>query len=99
MLSSGGVVQGFVGHDEAFALTLATGIAVIYAGFLAADGVRRPAAVACSPFTTLRDGWISLKAFRANADEVGKEEQGGIPTDVGASTSDLQTRFRNRGRE
>jgi len=43
VLSSGGLVQGFVGHDEAFALTLATGIAVIYAGFLVADGVRRPA--------------------------------------------------------
>jgi hypothetical protein len=42
VLSSGGLVQGFVGHDEAFALTLATGIAVIYAGFLVADGVRRP---------------------------------------------------------
>ena len=42
VLSSGGLVQGFVGHDEAFALSLATGIAVIYAGFLVADGVRRP---------------------------------------------------------
>jgi hypothetical protein len=46
VLSSGGLVQGFVGHDESFALTLATGIAVIYAGFLVADGVRRPASVA-----------------------------------------------------
>ena len=45
VLSSGGLVQGFVGHDEAFALTLAAGIAVIYAGFLVADGVRRPARV------------------------------------------------------
>lgn len=46
VLSSGGLVQGFVGHDEAFALSLATGIAVIYAGFLVADGtslrVREP---------------------------------------------------------
>ena len=42
VLASGGLVQGFVGHDEAFALTLATGIAVIYGGFLVADGVRRP---------------------------------------------------------
>ena len=38
VLSSGGLVQGFVGHDEAFALSLAVGIAVIYAGFLVADG-------------------------------------------------------------
>lgn len=42
VLSSGGLIQGFVGHDEAFALTLAVGIAVIYAGFLVADGQRRP---------------------------------------------------------
>jgi hypothetical protein len=46
VLSSGGLVQGFVGHDEAFALTLAAGIAVIYAGFLVADGVGRPSVVA-----------------------------------------------------
>jgi hypothetical protein len=38
VLSSGGLVQGFVGHDEAFALTLAVGIAVVYAGFFVADG-------------------------------------------------------------
>lgn len=44
VLSSGGLVQGFVGHDEAFTLTLALGIAVIYGGFLVADGQRRPAA-------------------------------------------------------
>jgi len=42
VLSSGGLLQGFVGHDEAFALTLAVGIAVIYAGFLVADGSRAP---------------------------------------------------------
>lgn len=40
VLSSGGLLQGFVGHDEAFALTLAVGIAVIYTGFLVADGTR-----------------------------------------------------------
>ena len=41
MLSSGGLLQGVVGSDEAFALTLAVGIAVIYAGFAVASGVRR----------------------------------------------------------
>jgi len=46
VLSSGGLVQGFLGHDEAFAASLALGIAVIYSGFLVADGVRRrPVAV------------------------------------------------------
>jgi len=34
VLSGGGLVQGLVGHDEAFTLTLAIGIGVIYAGFL-----------------------------------------------------------------
>lgn len=33
VLSSGGIVQGSVGHDEAFAITLALGISVIYLGF------------------------------------------------------------------
>lgn len=43
VLSSGGLLQGIVGDDEAFALSLAVGIAVIYAGFLVADGSRAPA--------------------------------------------------------
>lgn len=36
ILASGGLLQGVVGDDEAFALTLAVGIVAIYAGFLAA---------------------------------------------------------------
>jgi len=40
VLSGGGLVQGVVGHDEAFTLTLATGISVIYGGFLVAEGRR-----------------------------------------------------------
>jgi hypothetical protein len=36
VLSSGGLVQGAVGHDEAFTVSLAIGITVIYAGFLVA---------------------------------------------------------------
>jgi hypothetical protein len=36
VLSAGGLVEGVVGHDEAFVLSLATGISVIYAGFLVA---------------------------------------------------------------
>jgi hypothetical protein len=45
VLSSGGLVQGAVGKDQAFALTLAAGIAVIYAGFAVASSVARPASV------------------------------------------------------
>jgi hypothetical protein len=40
VLSSGGLIQGSVGHDEAFAISLAAGISVIYAGFVVASGVR-----------------------------------------------------------
>lgn len=45
VLSSGGLVQGVVGHDEAFTLSLAVGISVVYTGFLIAEG-RRPQRVA-----------------------------------------------------
>jgi hypothetical protein len=45
VLSSGGLLQGVVGSDEAFALTLAIGIAVIYGGFAVASGVRRQVVV------------------------------------------------------
>jgi hypothetical protein len=41
VLSSGGLLQGFVGHDEAFTLSLAVGISIIYGGFVLASG-RRP---------------------------------------------------------
>lgn len=43
VLSSGGLLQGAIGKDDAFALSLAIGIVVIYAGFLIAE--RRPATV------------------------------------------------------
>jgi hypothetical protein len=37
--SSGGLLQGIVGEDEAFAIALVTGIAAIYAGFSVATSV------------------------------------------------------------
>jgi len=43
VLSSGGLVQGTIGHDEAFTLSLALGISVIYAGFLVAGSASRAA--------------------------------------------------------
>jgi len=43
VLSSGGLIQGAVGKDQAFAATLASGIAVIYAGFAVASSTPRPA--------------------------------------------------------
>ena len=41
VLSSGGLVQGVVGHDEAFALSLAVGISIVYVGFVLASGRAR----------------------------------------------------------
>jgi hypothetical protein len=40
VLSSGGLLQGFVGHDESFVISLALGITVVYAGFVVASGAR-----------------------------------------------------------
>lgn len=41
VLSAGGVLQGTLGHDRAFATTLAGGIVVIYAGFLVTSQAAR----------------------------------------------------------
>jgi hypothetical protein len=46
ILSSGGLLQGIVGSDEAFAISLALGISVIYGGFVVASSVSRAAVVA-----------------------------------------------------
>lgn len=51
VLSSGGLVQGIVGHDEAFALSLAIGISVIYSGFLVSTYESR--AVTVAPASTI----------------------------------------------
>ena len=42
VLSSGGLLQGAVGHDEAFTISLAAGIVAVYAGFVVASSGRRP---------------------------------------------------------
>ena len=53
VLSSGGLIQGIAGKDEAFVISLATGIVVIYTGFLVASGAgagqRATAATATDP--------------------------------------------------
>jgi hypothetical protein len=48
VLSSGGLVQGAVGHDEAFALSLAVGISIVYSGFVLASGRQKSLIVAKS---------------------------------------------------
>jgi hypothetical protein len=40
VLSSGGLLQGVIGQDESFVISLAVGISVIYAGFVVASGAR-----------------------------------------------------------
>ena len=44
VLSSGGLLQGAVGQDEGFTISLAAGIVVVYAGFVVASSRPRPAA-------------------------------------------------------
>jgi hypothetical protein len=56
VLSSGGLVQGVVGHDEAFTLSLAIGISVIYAGFLMAEGRRSRPVPGDASLDPLHDG-------------------------------------------
>jgi hypothetical protein len=46
ILSSGGLLQGIVGSDEAFTISLAAGISVIYLGFVVASSVSRATVVA-----------------------------------------------------
>jgi hypothetical protein len=49
VLSSGGLIQGIAGKDEAFVISLASGIVVIYAGFLVASGASAKTRAASTP--------------------------------------------------
>ncbi len=51
VLSSGGLIQGIVGHDEAFTLSLALGISVVYAGFLVSVSTARSPLTRPAPTT------------------------------------------------
>jgi hypothetical protein len=42
VLSSGGLLQGAVGQDQGFTISLAVGIVVVYAGFVVASSASRP---------------------------------------------------------
>jgi hypothetical protein len=48
VLSSGGLLQGVVGQDEAFTISLAAGIVVVYAGFVVASSAGRTPGVAAA---------------------------------------------------
>jgi hypothetical protein len=81
VLSSGGLLQGIVGSDEAFALTLAVGIAVIYAGFAVASGVR----ISLSPGGAARD-----EARRQASGE--SDRRSSLPANERGSSSTRSTR-------
>lgn len=49
VLSSGGLIQGIAGKDEAFVLSLAVGITVIYGGFLLASSALPTGGTAIGP--------------------------------------------------
>ncbi len=52
VLSSGGLLQGVVGQDQAFTISLATGIVVVYAGFVVASSAPRPASASSASSTS-----------------------------------------------
>jgi hypothetical protein len=54
VLSSGGLIQGIAGKDEAFVLSLAVGISVIYGGFLLASSSLATAPPVGSPAAAFR---------------------------------------------
>ncbi len=81
VLSSGGLLQGIVGSDEAFALTLVAGIALIYAGFAVASGVR----ITLSPGAAARD------EDRRQASEA-SERRSNLPANERGNSSTSSTR-------
>jgi hypothetical protein len=85
VLSSGGLLQGVVGHDESFALSLAIGITILYAGFVVASGpTPRPAVdldAQLDEDSADSDGALSESARRNN-----------LPANERGNTSDTSTR-------
>lgn len=79
VLSSGGLAQGVLGHDESFALSLAVGISVIYAGFAIASS--RPAAAGAQPAVSAADGSERDRARRST-----------LPVDERGSSATSSTR-------
>jgi hypothetical protein len=89
VLSSGGLLQGVVGHDESFTISLATGITIIYAGFVVTSG-RRPApgASASPPRPEALDDVLLL-------DQPDTERRTSLPANVRGSSVTNSTRVGN----
>jgi hypothetical protein len=90
ILSSGGLLQGIVGSDEAFALTLAVGIAVIYGGFLVASGVSRAAVIAAPPTTASSDD--EDDSYDSDDGAGDSSRRSNLPANERGSTSTSSTR-------
>ena len=95
ILSSGGLLQGIVGSDEAFALTLAVGIAVIYGGFVVASNVSR-ASVAGAPDAELPADERQLADLQEDAVQEGdaapSSRRSNLPANERGSSSTSSTR-------
>jgi MFS family permease len=83
VLSSGGLLQGVIGQDQAFVISLAAGIVVIYAGFVvASSGVR--------PVATAGDGTGAVADDPDSDDESARRTS--LPASVRGSASTTSTR-------
>ncbi len=69
ILASGGLLQGIAGKDTSFVISLALGIAVLYAGFVVASGgrVARPANAERESFPTKLRGNASTTSTRVGS--------------------------------
>jgi hypothetical protein len=84
VLSSGGLLLGIVGSHEAYALTLVAGIALIYAGFAFASGVR----ITLSPGAAARDE--DRRQASEESDE--SERRSNLPANERGNSSTSSTR-------
>jgi hypothetical protein len=86
VLSSGGLLQGVVGQDQAFTISLAIGIVVIYAGFVVASSGVRPVAAG---------GAVSAETSAAEPDAAADDESArrtSLPASVRGNESTTTTR-------
>ena len=82
VLSSGGLIQGTVGQDEAFAISLAAGISVIYLGFVVTSG-RRSKVVEPAPASSDSD---------ADSDSDKSSRRSNLPVNERGSVDTTSTR-------
>jgi hypothetical protein len=92
ILSSGGLLQGIVGSDEAFALTLAVGIAVIYGGFVVASQVSRAVAAGAPDADAPADSVDLQDGGPQSGDADPSSRRSNLPANERGSSSTSSTR-------